>query len=83
MRQHILRLFLLSLPAATLPAQMMACPSCFGAPDAPATHGLNMAILTLLGVTSGVFTGVLSLVLSIRKRSRLLEGRGTRKEAVG
>ena len=45
-----------------------ACPSCFGAPDAPATHGMNMAIIALLGVTGSVLMALGSLFLRIRKR---------------
>ena len=49
-----------------------ACPSCYGAADAPMTEGLNMALLSLLGVTGGVLAGFVSFFLALRKRARQL-----------
>ena len=36
------------------PGLLSACATCYGAPDAPATQGLNMAILVMLGVISSI-----------------------------
>ncbi len=38
------------------PRAAMACSTCYGAPDAPQTHSMNMAILSLLGVVAAVFS---------------------------
>jgi hypothetical protein len=47
-----------------------SCPVCFGALDDPATQGMNVAILTLLGVTGSVLAGFLSFFLRLRRLSR-------------
>ena len=36
------------------PGLLSACATCYGAPDSPATQGLNMAILVLLGFISAI-----------------------------
>ena len=52
------------------PDFLTACPSCFGAADAPMTEGMNMAILSLMGVTGGVLVGFVSFFVRLRKRTR-------------
>jgi heme/copper-type cytochrome/quinol oxidase subunit 2 len=48
-----------------------ACPNCYGDPESPLTDGMNMAIISLLGVTGGVLTGVVGFFLYLRRRFRL------------
>ncbi|MBT5722071.1 MAG: hypothetical protein HOI72_07760, partial [Candidatus Marinimicrobia bacterium] len=38
--------------------------------SAPASQGLNWAIITLLGVTGGVLGGVISTIISIGKKDK-------------
>jgi hypothetical protein len=47
-----------------------SCPVCFGALDDPATKGMNIAIVTLLGVTGSVLAGFVSFFLRLRRLSR-------------
>lgn len=47
-----------------------ACPVCFGALDDPATNGMNMAIVTLLGVTGSVLAGFISFFLRLKRLAR-------------
>lgn len=49
-----------------------ACPTCYGAPGSPMTDGMNMAILSLLGITGGVLTGVIGFFLYMRRRTMML-----------
>ena len=49
-----------------------ACEVCFGAPDDPATIGMNNAILFLLGVIALVQIGFIGLFWEFRRRSREL-----------
>ena len=44
--------------AGTLPAQ--ACATCFGASDSPMAQGMNLGILSLLGVIGFVLMGVVA-----------------------
>ncbi len=53
-----------------VPGVLNACPSCFGAADAPMTQGMNMGILSLLGVTGSMLVAFGSLFLRLRKRAR-------------
>jgi hypothetical protein len=52
-----------------------ACPNCYGDPQSPLTDGMNMAIVSLLGVTGGVLAGVAAFFLFLRRRLRLLNQR--------
>jgi len=53
-----------------VPEFLAACPSCYGAADAPMTEGMNMAILSLMGVTGSVLVGFVSFFVYLRKRTR-------------
>ena len=53
-----------------VPETADACATCFGDPSAPASQGLNWAIITLLGVTGGVLGGVISTIISIGKKDK-------------
>ncbi len=48
----------------------MACATCYGAPNAPETHGMNGAIWTLLMITGVVLTSIVASFLSIRKKTK-------------
>ncbi len=61
----------------TLSNGASACPSCYGNPDEAATQGMNFAILSLLGVTSGVLVAFGAFFLQLRRRARSLHDRLT------
>ena len=66
MKQIIVKsILILFIPELTL-----ACATCFGAPDAPATEGMNWAIITLLVVTGGVLSGIIKSIISISNRTK-------------
>ena len=52
------------------PKIVTACATCYGAPDAPATLGLNMAILVLLAFTAGMLSLIVFTTVSFYKRSK-------------
>ena len=64
-----LRIFFTVLIMA-IPKIGFACATCFGAPDAPATQGLNYAIFVLLGCISAVLMGVVFTIISLRNRAK-------------
>lgn len=64
--QIIILLFTLIL----FPDTADACATCFGDPTAPASQGMNWAIITLLGVTGGVLGGIISAIISIGKKDK-------------
>ena len=55
-----------------LPQIASACATCFGAPDAPMTRGMNNAILMLIGVVGLVYVGIGKVALDFRKRAKRL-----------
>ena len=74
------------LLAATLAALMLtglhsgqACPNCYGDPQSSMTDGMNMGIVSLLGVTGSVLAGVGAFFLFLRRRLRLFNQRFANK----
>lgn len=62
-----------------LPRIAAACATCYGAPDAPMTRGMNNAILLLIGVVGLMYVGIGKVIWDFRKRSkRLAEKQGSR-----
>ncbi|MEC7798572.1 MAG: hypothetical protein VX517_00800 [Candidatus Neomarinimicrobiota bacterium] len=68
MKKILLSLFILSI--LFLPDILLACATCFGDPNAAATQGMNKAIITMLGITGGVLSGVGSSIYILNKRSK-------------
>lgn len=64
-----------ALLALAGPEVAHACAVCFGAADAPMTHGLNNGILVLLGFVAVVQGGFVALFVSIRRRARQVRER--------
>jgi hypothetical protein len=65
-----LHIILVSFLVFLIPETVQACATCFGDPSAPASQGLNWAILTLLGVTGGVLGGLIGTIISIGKKTK-------------
>ena len=62
-----------------LPRIAAACATCYGAPDAPMTRGMNNAILLLISVVGLVYVGIGKVIWDFRKRAkRLAEKQGIR-----
>jgi|TARA_B110000438_G_scaffold283879_1_gene312369 hypothetical protein len=53
-----------------IPNDLLGCATCFGDPSAPATEGMNWAIITLLGVTGGVLSGVVGTIIFVAKKAK-------------
>lgn len=60
-----------------------ACSVCFGDPDNAQSHGMNMAILTLLGVTGGVLSAIAAFGITIALRIRRAELAAAANEEIG
>ena len=61
--------------ALALPQVAISCPSCYGAPDSPMTAGMNMAILSLLGVTGVVLLAIAAFIVYLWRRAAMLNRR--------
>ena len=60
-----------------LPQAALACATCYGAPDSPQTHGMNNAILTLIGFVGLMYVGIGKVFLDFRRRSKKLSQKAT------
>ncbi|MFI5253685.1 MAG: hypothetical protein ACHQQQ_14790 [Bacteroidota bacterium] len=49
-----------------------ACPACYGAAHSSRIDGMNAAIMTMIGITGFVLTGISTVFFGIWKRSRLM-----------
>ncbi len=49
---------------------ILACATCYGDPNSALTHGMNLGILTLLGVTLAVLGGIAAGMIVLARRAR-------------
>jgi heme/copper-type cytochrome/quinol oxidase subunit 2 len=54
----------------TAPRVVLACAVCYGAPEAPQTRGMNLGIITMLGVTGVVLGGFGGMMICFARRAR-------------
>ena len=52
------------------PRVLLACAVCYGAPEAPQTRGMNLGIITMLGVTGVVLGGFGGMMICFARRAR-------------
>jgi len=71
--QGIRRVIATAAISLTVAGAASACSVCFGDPNDAQSHGMNMAILTLLGVTGGVMTTIVAFGTTIALRIRRAE----------
>ena len=50
-----------------------ACAVCFGDVDSSVVNGMNKAIMSLLGTTGVVLSGIVASIFSIRNKSKRVE----------
>lgn len=53
-----------------LPRVALACAVCYGAPEAAQTRGMNLGIVTMLGVTGVVLGGFAGMIFCFARRAR-------------
>ncbi|MGA2138749.1 MAG: hypothetical protein ABSH14_07810 [Verrucomicrobiia bacterium] len=53
-----------------VPRALLACAVCYGAPDAGQTRGMNLGIVTMLGVTGVVLGGFGGMIFCFARRAR-------------
>ena len=51
---------------------LLACATCYGAPDAPISKSLNYSIIVLLGFIGTVLLGLILSILSIRNKNKAI-----------
>jgi heme/copper-type cytochrome/quinol oxidase subunit 2 len=53
-----------------VPRALLACAVCYGASDSPQTRGMNLGIVTMLGVTGVVLGGFGGMIFCFARRAR-------------
>ena len=53
-----------------VPRALLACAVCYGASDSSQTHGMNLGIVTMLGVTGVVLGGFGGMIFCFARRAR-------------
>ena len=51
---------------------LLACATCYGAPDDPISKSLNYSIIVLLGFIGTVLLGLILSILSIRNKNKAI-----------
>ncbi len=51
---------------------LLACATCYGAPDDPVSKSLNYSIIVLLGFIGTVLLGLILSILSIRNKNKAI-----------
>ena len=65
--------FCFILATVNTTVNVSACPVCMGAKDSPMTAGMNMAILTMLGIIGSVLMGFIGIFIFMRRRYKRLQ----------
>jgi len=55
-----------------VPRVLFACAVCYGNPEAAPTRGMNLGIVTMLGVTGAVLGGFGGMIFCFARRARRL-----------
>ena len=55
---------------------LFPCAVCYGNPDSPMTHGMNMGVLTLMGFIGFILCMVLFSIFSILNRTKNTNSKG-------
>ena len=58
------------------PGVLFPCAVCYGNPDSPMSHGMNMGVLTLLGFIGFILCTVLFSIFSISNRTKNTNSKG-------
>ena len=71
-----MRAKLLSIILSLIPGVLFPCAVCYGNPEAPMSHGMNMGVLTLLGFIGFILCTVLFSIFSISNRTKNTNSKG-------
>ena len=63
---------LLPIILSLIPGMLFPCAVCYGNPEAPMTHGMNMGVLTLLGFIIFILITVAFSIFTISMRTKKL-----------
>ena len=67
-----MRAKLISIILCLIPGALFPCAVCYGNPEAPMSHGMNMGVLTLLGFIIFILLIVAASIFTISMRTKKL-----------
>ncbi|MCB1126826.1 MAG: hypothetical protein KDM81_10040 [Verrucomicrobiae bacterium] len=73
----LLRAVFVLVPGMLISPRVTACAVCFGRSDSPLAEGMNMGILTLLGVIVGVLAAFTAFFVFLGRRSAMVQHQST------
>ena len=59
-----------SILIALIPGYVFPCAVCYGNPESPMTHGMNMGVLTLMGFIGSVLCIIVFSIVTISIRTK-------------
>jgi len=65
-----MRAKLIPIILSLIPGVLFPCAVCYGNPEAPMSHGMNMGVLTLLGFIGFILCTILFSIFSISNRTK-------------
>ena len=71
-----MRAKLIPIILSFIPGMLFPCAVCYGNPEAPMSHGMNMGVLTLLGFIGFILCMVLFSIFSISNRTKNTNSKG-------
>ena len=71
-----MRAKLIPIILSLIPGVLFPCAVCYGNPEAPMSHGMNMGVLTLLGFIGFILCTVLYSIFSISNRTKNTNSKG-------
>ena len=71
-----MRAKLIPIILSLIPRVLFPCAVCYGNPDSPMSHGMNMGVLTLLGFIGFILCMVLFSIFSISNRTKNTDSKG-------
>ena len=71
-----MRAKLITIILSLIPGVLFPCAVCYGNPEAPMSHGMNMGVLTLLGFIGFILCTVLFSIFYISNRTKNTTSKG-------
>ena len=71
-----MRAKLIPIILSLIPGVLFPCEVCYGNPEAPMSHGMNMGVLTLLGFIGFILCTVLFSIFYISNRTKNTTSKG-------
>ena len=73
---------LLTMLLGTTGQEIWACSTCYGAPDDPTTVGIQMAVMSMLGVIVVMLGAIATFMINLWRKAQLMEAEASKNDYV-